>query len=136
VCNPSRWEGFGVVFLEALACAGVVVTSDIPPMNEYITHMSNGILIKDYENPQAVAAMIAVACRDEGVRESIKGRARESILQFDKKNIDQREAHYYKTVLEMRQNNEFNTSLLKRIFRAKSKVPGHLNNDFNSHETS
>jgi glycosyltransferase involved in cell wall biosynthesis len=136
VCNPSRWEGFGVVFLEALACAGVVVTSDIPPMNEYITHMSNGILIKDYENPLAVAEMIVVACRDVVVRESIKGRARESIIQFAKRKIDQQEVHYYKTALEMRQNNEFNASLFKRIFRAKSKVTGYFNNDYNSDETS
>jgi len=120
VCNPSRWEGFGVVFLEALACAGVVVTSDIPPMNEYITHLQNGILVRDYENPRALAEMISLACRDEGIRESIKERARESILRFDKKTIDQQEAHYYKLVLEMRQKNEFNASLLRRIFRARN----------------
>jgi glycosyltransferase involved in cell wall biosynthesis len=136
VCNPSRWEGFGVVFLEALACAGVVVTSDIPPMNEYITHMQNGILVKDYENSQALAEMIAVACRDAGVRESIKGRARESIIRFDKRAIDQQEAHYYKTVLEMGQHNEFNASLFKTIFRAKSRITGYFNNGSNSHETS
>jgi glycosyltransferase involved in cell wall biosynthesis len=136
VCNPSRWEGFGVVFLEALACAGVVVTSDIPPMNEYITHMQNGILVKDYENPQALAEMIAMACRDAGVRESIKKSARASIMRFDKRTIDQLEAQYYKTVLEMSRNNEFNASLFNRIFRAKSRITGNFNNDYNSHETS
>jgi glycosyltransferase involved in cell wall biosynthesis len=136
VCNPSRWEGFGVVFLEALACAGVVVTSDIPPMNEYITHMQNGILVKDYENPQALAEMIAVACRDAGVRESIKERARDSIMRFDKRTIDQQEAQYYKTVLEMSLQNEFNASLFKTILRAKSRITGYFNNSSNSHETS
>jgi glycosyltransferase involved in cell wall biosynthesis len=136
VCNPSRWEGFGLVFLEALACAGVVVTSDIPPMNEYITHMRNGLLVRDYENPQELAEMIAVACRDAGVRESIKKMARESIMRFDKKTIDQQEANYYKTVLEMSRNNEFNASLFKRIFRAKSRITDNVNNSYNSHEAS
>ena len=35
MCTPSRWEGFGIVFIEALACEAMVVTSDIEPMREY-----------------------------------------------------------------------------------------------------
>jgi glycosyltransferase involved in cell wall biosynthesis len=42
MCVPSRWEGFGMVFIEAMACGAVVVTSDIAPMNTYIRHEHNG----------------------------------------------------------------------------------------------
>ena len=47
-----------MVFIEALACGSVVVTSDILPMREYIVHMQNGLLVKTFENPLALADMI------------------------------------------------------------------------------
>ena len=37
-CVPSRWEGFGLVFIEAAACGSAIVTSDIAPMTEYFTN--------------------------------------------------------------------------------------------------
>jgi glycosyltransferase involved in cell wall biosynthesis len=101
MCTPSRWEGFGIVFIEALACKAIIVTSNIAPMNEYIKHMYNGLLVKDYENPQALAEMIKVACNDTQLRNNIKKNARESVKRFEKSRIDKLEANYYKKTLEM-----------------------------------
>jgi len=115
VCNPSRWEGFGVVFIEALACEAVTITSDIAPMNDYIRHGENGLLVKDYENPQALAEMIKVACTDLPLRETIKNNARKSVEMFEKNRIDQCEVDYYKKILAMKHRGEFNLSLWKRI---------------------
>ena len=115
--TPSRWEGFGLVFIEALACEAIVVTSDIAPMNEYIEHMKNGLLVKDYENPQALAEIIKVACNDKQLRESLKKRARKSVWRFEKSRIDKLEVDYYKKILAMSQNNEF--------ARADLEVPRH-----------
>jgi glycosyltransferase involved in cell wall biosynthesis len=98
-CTPSRREGFGLVFIEALACEAVVVTSDIRPMNEYIEHMRNGLLVKDYENPGAVAEGIRIACSDDQLRANIKGIARSTVAQFDKPTVDRLEASLYGRVL-------------------------------------
>jgi len=117
ICNPSRWEGFGIVFIEALACETVVVTSDIAPMNEYIEHMKNGLLVKDYENPQALADMIRVACNDQQLRESLKKNARKSVERFEKSTIDKLEVSYYKKILTMAQNNEFNATFWEKLLR-------------------
>ena len=115
MCTPSRWEGFGIVFIEALACEAIVVTSDIAPMNEYIEHKKNGLLVKDYENPQALAEMIKVACNDEQLQESLKKNARKSVERFEKSRIDKLEVNYYKNILEMNQNKEFSKPFLHKI---------------------
>ncbi len=104
MCNPSRHEGFGIVFIEALACGAAVVTSDIAPMNEYITNLENGILVKDYENPEALAKAVSAACNDVKIREKIKTNARSSVGRFEKSKVDQLEADYYRKALEMGPN--------------------------------
>ena len=45
MCVPSRGEGFGIVFIEAAACGSVIVTSDIAPMNEFLTNGVNAIFV-------------------------------------------------------------------------------------------
>lgn len=98
-CTPSRREGFGLVFIEALACEAVVVTSDIRPMNEYIEHKRNGILVKDYENPVELAENIRTACVNDTLRASIKSVARGSVAKFSKPIVDQLEASLYDQIL-------------------------------------
>jgi glycosyltransferase involved in cell wall biosynthesis len=102
MCVPSRWEGFGIVFIEALACESVVVTSDIEPMNEYIKHKKNGLLIKDYENHQALAKTIRVACNDKQLRKHIKRNARKSVEKFEKTRIEKLERSYYERILSLK----------------------------------
>lgn len=100
MCTPSRYEGFGMVFIEALACGAIVVTSDIGPMNEYITHQQNGLLVKDFEDPRALAAMITQACTDGDLRKRIHAQARKSVEQFERSKIDTLEESYYQKVLD------------------------------------
>jgi glycosyltransferase involved in cell wall biosynthesis len=116
MCTPSRWEGFGIVFIEALACEAIVVTSDIAPMNEYIKNMINGLLVKDYENPQALAQMIKLACTNGKVRESLKRNARKSVEDFEKSRVDELEVDYYKKTLLMGQKKRFNIPFWKKYF--------------------
>ena len=99
MCTPSRWEGFGIVFIEAMACETVVVTSDIAPMNEYITDSVSGVLVKDFENPAAIVEAIVRACQDESLRNTIQSNARKAAEPFRKERVDQLEMNLYKKFL-------------------------------------
>ncbi len=43
---PSTLEGIGLTIAEAMACGLPVITSDNPPMNEFVQHGENGRLVK------------------------------------------------------------------------------------------
>lgn len=107
MCTPSRREGFGMVFIEALACEAVVVTSDIAPLNEYIIHQKNGILVKDFEDPHSLAESIRAAATSHDLRAHLKKNARLSVEQFEKSIVEAREAEYYRAVLEMNDRHAF-----------------------------
>lgn len=111
MCTPSRWEGFGIVFIEALACNGVVVTSDIAPMNEFIINGKNGILVKDYENPDSIAKAIEMACKDRSLRNCLQANARGAAEPFSKEKIDILEKKYYEQFLREKCVDEQNTTL-------------------------
>ncbi|MDI6791950.1 MAG: GNAT family N-acetyltransferase [bacterium] len=96
MCTPSRWEGFGIVFIEALACECVVVTSDISPMNEYIRNGISGILVSEFENPIAIAENIQNACTSSDLRAVIQANARFAARPFSKEKVSQREVYLYK----------------------------------------
>ncbi len=46
---PARWEGLGVHLYESLAYGLPVISNDIPPINEVITHGRSGLLVKSFE---------------------------------------------------------------------------------------
>jgi glycosyltransferase involved in cell wall biosynthesis/2-polyprenyl-3-methyl-5-hydroxy-6-metoxy-1,4-benzoquinol methylase len=119
MCTPSRTEGFGVVFIEALACQAVVVTSDIAPMNEYITNNVSGILVQDFENPAKIAEAIFQACTNQSLRDTIQSNARAAAEPFSKERIDQLEVNLYDKFLNLAKNDT-------GIRASESKEPTHM----------
>lgn len=98
MCTPSRCEGFGIVFLEAAACETKIVTSDIAPMNEYLTNNKSALLVKEYENPEVLAEAIKKACTmpkdgNMGVE------AREVAKTFSKYEIDKKENEWMSSAI-------------------------------------
>lgn len=132
MCMPSRWEGFSIAIIEALACQAVMVASDIPEIAEAVKHMQNGLLIKDYENPAAIAEMIRLACTDQRLRKIIKDNARKSVERFEQSRVDTLEIDYYKKVLHMRDQNEFRMSMKDQFLassvgsRISSRIPASM----------
>jgi glycosyltransferase involved in cell wall biosynthesis len=98
VCNPSRWEGFGIVFIEAAACGAAIVTSDRPPMNELLGP-DQALLVRDIEDPDALAKAISSACEDETLRAGIVQRVREAAEPFAADRVSAQEIALYEEVL-------------------------------------
>lgn len=122
LCNPSRWEGFGVVFIEALACESRVITSNISPMNKFIVDGYNGILVDDYENPESIANAIRECCENEALSTKLKNNARSSVQSFSKTRIDTLEASYYEQVLKDKKSFSCDKSFSKDMEFYKYKV--------------
>ena len=97
-CLPSRWEGFGIVFLEAAACRLPIVTSDIAPMNEFLNNQ-NAILVKEYQNPEKIAKGIAQACAFDSQSDLTK-RAESMAKTYSKESVDAMEQEIYRYVIE------------------------------------
>lgn len=101
MCTPSRWEGFGIVFIEAAACEAPIITSDIAPMNEYFEHDKNAYLVKEYENPIKLAEVIEYVCNNKDYSERLGHNARSmAINRFSKEYIDNQEVNIYKEIMQ------------------------------------
>jgi len=100
LCVPTRFEGFGIVFIEAMACGATVVTSAIAPMTEYIRDGVSGILVEAFEDPRAIASAIARACRDPAGR-AMGEAARESTRCFAVEAVDALEVEFYREALAL-----------------------------------
>lgn len=98
-CVPSRWEGFGIVFIEAAACGASIVTSDIAPMNEYLSHDVSACLVKEYENPRAIASAIRRVCEDAHYRLTISSGAIKAAQPFDRKIVEPKETSIYEEAM-------------------------------------
>ncbi|MFP4380624.1 MAG: glycosyltransferase [Candidatus Sumerlaeia bacterium] len=120
--TPSRWEGFGIVFIEALASGAIVVTSNVGPMNEYITHEKNGLLVDDYENPKALAEMTIRACTDDELRERLRENAPGSVSRFEKERVDALEAGYYHRILAETRDHAAQAGILRTIKRKLTRT--------------
>ena len=101
MCVPSRWEGFGYVFIEAAACGAAVVTSNIAPMNEYLSDGVSASLVSDYEDPAAVAAAIRRVCEDEDYRRTIAAGAQRAAVPFDRSTVDTAEMAIYREAMAL-----------------------------------
>ena len=120
VLDAASTKPFGfmsLALIEALAGGAVLVTSDKPEISQFVQHEENGLLIRDYLNPAAIAAAIQRACTDQDLRRTIKANARASVEKFERSRIDALEASYYETVLAMRDRGEFSVPLATRASR-------------------
>jgi glycosyltransferase involved in cell wall biosynthesis len=101
MCVPSRWEGFGIVFIEAAACGAAIVTSDIAPMKEYLTHEVSAHLVKEYENPTALARAISQVCENSEYRRRLSAGAIKAAQPFDRSIVDAKEVAIYQEAMNL-----------------------------------
>jgi len=77
---PSLKEGLPLSLLEAMACGVPVVGSDIPGINDVITHGKNGLLVSA-RNPEALADTVLTLLNDEDFRRRLGRNARRLIME-------------------------------------------------------
>ena len=122
-CTPSRWEGFGFVFIEAAGCEAPIVTSNIAPMNEYLTNNKDALLVDDYENPRALANAIGYCLSNDVNVEIMRHNARKVGMKFDKKIVDSKEIDIYKEIMKKGVRVTYDDASLRRklILRYRKK---------------
>lgn len=102
MCNPSRWEGFGLVFIEAAACGTPIVTSDIAPLNEFLQHETSAHLEKNPTDPAALATAIRLVCENRAYRTRLSRGAIRAAAPFHREKIDAREVEIYREAVHLR----------------------------------
>jgi glycosyltransferase involved in cell wall biosynthesis len=79
----SRWEGFGNVLAEALACGLPVVSFDcLSGPSEIVHHARNGLLVPP-EDTAALAEALAAMMGDRELRQRLAFHAADSVVAFD-----------------------------------------------------
>jgi glycosyltransferase involved in cell wall biosynthesis len=76
---PSRYEGFGLPPLEAMACGCPVITSLAPPMPEVC---GEAALYFDPDDPDDLADKIARLMSDAELREAMRARGLRHVIQY------------------------------------------------------
>jgi len=90
---PSRWEGFGLVLLEAMSVGVPVIATKVGGIPEIIEDSKDGILVEP-ENPTELANTILKLLDDEKLRDRLSRNA------FQKVKMEYSIEKYAKTMLE------------------------------------
>ncbi len=94
---PSRYEGFGLPVLEAMACETPVVAADIPALREVA---SDAALFVPPHDPAALAAAMASVLTSESLRADLIARGQARVLQFPASVFAERTAAVYAEALD------------------------------------
>ncbi len=94
IVMPSRYEGFGLVTVEAFEVGKPLVACDVPAINENIIDGVNGLLfpLEDY---QVLAQKISQAVSDEILVQKIVGGGKQSLAKFKSQTTKNQWLEFY-----------------------------------------
>jgi len=98
--SPTRYEGFGVTFLEAMACGCPIVTSNIPVVREVVEDGITGLLAR-LDDPYDFYRKIKRLLNDQILRDNIVKQGLEKIeKEYNKEKIFGKLLNIYKSLQE------------------------------------
>ena len=97
VSFASLFEGFGMPIIEAQAIGRVVVTSNIPPMNE-VANSKNAILVNPY-SVESIREGLIRAISDDNLRNSLIKEGLNNVQKFKPENIAKLYQALYDSIL-------------------------------------
>jgi len=83
---PTLYEGFGIVFLEAMACGTPIVTTDVAGNSEIVRDGVNGVLVKPKNVDSLVDGIVKIVDNQE-FRRVIKNSNLKGVKLYDSKKI-------------------------------------------------
>jgi glycogen(starch) synthase len=100
---PTRYEGFGLPLLEAMACRTPIVTTDIPVVREIVAHEINGLLIP-LGDGAALAASILRFVQDPALRQRLTDGGAEVLrTRFDGSRLVEQVLGHYEEAIALAQ---------------------------------
>jgi len=100
--TPTRYEGFGLTLLEAMACGAPSVASDVPSVNEIVRDGENGLLARR-DDADSLAAATLRLLSDTALRERVReGGLRTCLTTYDPARLTSELEEAYGMVLEGR----------------------------------
>lgn len=84
---PSKYEGFSLVLIEAMAAGKPIIVTDFSAGKEVVVHQKNGIVVPQTEGGIAEGCLLLI--NDKGIRERIALEARSTAENFSiEKHVD------------------------------------------------
>jgi D-inositol-3-phosphate glycosyltransferase len=99
VAVPSRYESFGLVAVEALACGTPVVASRVGGLRYTIDEDATGYLVKP-QSPEALAGAMESILNDASLRAAMSAAARPSVERYAWPNVARLVMHVYRRLAE------------------------------------
>lgn len=98
VVMPSRFEGWGIVAIEAQACEKAVIGTDIPGLKDAIKDGETGILVEP-DNPSALMLAMQSLIEDKEKRLRLGRKGKHWAKNFKWDNIAEEQLEFYKEVI-------------------------------------
>jgi len=107
---PSRYEGFGIVFLEAMSAGVPIISTTAPAIPEVVGDA--GLLVPP-RNPELLAGEILRLLKDEKLRSVLVEKALERVGRYDWNRLITQYEKAYASAIKLQQTCELAKGLLK-----------------------